>query len=228
MKRYLLGVSLMFSFLYYAQESAPMHIQNMSADARSIFLKDGFKADLETEGNPYPANDKFLDAKIASNEKLTKVRYNANLDQFEFLQNGQMLLMGREDWYSPIYFPDLKETVVLANYPSKGKSIKGYLFTYIEGEEISIYRKISRKFVKGEYATSSFDKDKPNRFIEEPDVYFIKQKNGEFVEFPKNIRKLVALFPDKKETLQKNIKNNNFDFNIMQQIVMLLNKKSSE
>ena len=73
MKRYLLGVRLMFSFLYLAQESAPMHIQNMSADARSIFLKDGFKADLETEGNPYPANDKFLDAKIASNEKLTKV-----------------------------------------------------------------------------------------------------------------------------------------------------------
>ncbi|MGX9986231.1 hypothetical protein [Chryseobacterium sp. POL2] len=220
--------SVLISAFAFAQESAPMHIQNMSNDARSLLLKDGYKANLETEGNPYLGNDSFREAKIGNNEKLTSVRYNASLDAFEFLQNGQMLLMGKEDWYSPIYFPDLKNTVILAEYTYKGKKIKGYLFEYINGQDVSAYRRISRKFKKGEYAASSFDKDMPNRFIEEPDVYYLRLADGKFVEFPKNKKKLIALFPDKGETINKNIKTNDFDFNTMKQIIMILNKKSSE
>ena len=105
--------------LLFAQEAAPLHIQNMSLNAQSIFLKDGFKTDLGTEGIPYINNDLFSEAKVGNNEKMTSVRYNASLDQFEFIQNGQMLLMGKEEWYSPIYFPSSKDLVVLADISVK-------------------------------------------------------------------------------------------------------------
>ena len=197
-------------------------------NAQNIFLKDGFKTDLGTEGMPYLNNDLFSEAKVGNSDKLTSVRYNASLDQFEFLQNGQMLLMGKEDWYSPIYFPITKEVVVLGEYSLKNKVTKGYLFDYIKGDKISAYRKISRIFKKGEYAASSFDKDQPNRFTEEADIYFLKLEDGKFVEFPKNKKKLIELFPDKKKAINDNIKTGAFDFNVKKQILVLLNKKSSE
>ncbi|WP_313030191.1 hypothetical protein [Soonwooa sp.] len=224
MKNIFISFLSLSGVLIFAQEAAPLHIQNMSLNAQSIFLKDGFKTDLGTEGIPYINNDLFSEAKVGTSEKLTSVRYNASLDQFEFLQNGQMLLMGKEDWYSPVYFPSTNEFVVLGDIIYKNKSTKSYLFEYIKGDKVSAYRKISKTFKKGEYAASSFDKDQPNRFREEPDQYYLKLEDGKFVEFPKNKKKLIELFPDKKKSINDNVISNDFDFNTKKLIVSLLNR----
>ncbi|WP_312322980.1 hypothetical protein [Soonwooa sp.] len=98
------------------------------------------------------------------------------------------------------------------------------MFEYIKGDKASAYRKISKTFKKGEYAASAFDKDQPNRFREEPDQYYLKLEDGKFVEFPKNKKKLIELFPDKKKSINDNVISNDFDFNTKKLIVSILNK----
>jgi len=52
----------------------------------------------------------------------------------------------------------------------------------------------------------------PPRFSKENDQYYLKDTNGYITDFPESKKQLSKLFPDKKEAIEKFVKENKIDF----------------
>lgn len=207
MKQILLSATLLFSALLYSQTEVPNHIQNMSLNSETVFIKAAYKAPLSTVGTPY-IYEGYQSATIGGRKFSYGVRYNAYADSIEFLQNGQNLTMAKDESYNPIVFTNNSDVLLFKNYTLNNKKISGYLFESATVGDYKIFAKISKKYIKPSYAATSYDKDVNPSYQELPDIYFIQKNNGEIVELPNSKKKLIEMFPDKKTEIDKRFLSN--------------------
>lgn len=205
MRLFLLPMMMLCAQFLTAQEDAPVSIQNMQLNATSIQLKDGYKPTLPIVGEAFPMGSNFMTAEISSNKNSYNLRYNAVKDAFEYLQNGVMMTMSKEERFSPIYFPNLKTTVVLATISENNRKVKTYLFEYLKNDNATIYKRSLKQFKPGVYASSSFDKDQPNEFVDLPITYFVKLEEGDYKQIANKKSQLMKDFPEYRDKIKLNV-----------------------
>ncbi len=205
----ILYLSVLIAAKAYSQQGNT-NLTNTTTNKESLFMRDGYRVKLETEGSPYLYSE-FKKAKIANNSKIYDMRYNAYKDEVEIINNGKVMTIFKNSDYSPIVILDPDETIVLKDFVLKGQKVKGYLFQAKRLKDYTFYMRVAKEYNKGKYADSSFDKNQPESYTDMPEVFFIQKGENELVELPNTKKKLLEMFPDKKDAIELNLKSNKID-----------------
>jgi len=182
-----------------------VNISNENVNFRNLIGRSGYVKKLDTEGSPY-IYDEYKKAKIANNSQLYDLKYNTYKDEIEILSNGKTMTIFKNPDYSPIHILDSDEYIYLKNYNYEGKNVTGYLFELKKNSDLTFFMKVSKSYSKGKYSDNSFDRDQPESYSDLPDVFFIQKSNGDILEMPKTKSKLIEMFPEKKDKIEKTIK----------------------
>jgi hypothetical protein len=160
-------------------------------------------ASATIKGTPY-MNEKYEDAVVYYSNKNFKVpaRYNVFKDLIEYQQNGAVLALDPS--------PSIKEvnlqntTFRVEKYVLDGKPKLGY-FALLDSGKVMLYSKKVVKFLAEQKGRALDGSDQPAEFKKVPDVFYVKIGTDDLHEV-KNIKSLVASFPDKQEELTQFVK----------------------
>lgn len=155
--------------------------------------------DTKIKGTPY-LNEDYANGTIltSTNTRNALLRYNAYRDLFEFQVDGQARVL---DPSSTIRKVSLGEsTFVVEKYTNDKGVVKYGYFTLLDSGHAVLYSKKSVKFTPGMKGRGLDGGDQPAEYRRTPDEFYFKVAGGEMVEI-KNIKGMIAAFPDKKEEL---------------------------
>ena len=173
-----------------------------------VFLKS------KPKGSPYSLLI-FTYAKVENVDQKALMRYNIFKDEFEFIdvKKNDTLVLDKIDDFSKITFPATNKKYNLVNYTStKGIKTRGYLINLYEKAGFALYKKENISFYDEKIAKTSLETNMPARYDKSSDSYFLKNKNNEIFEFPDSKKKLIKLYPDKKEVVENFVKENKISF----------------
>jgi hypothetical protein len=172
-----------------AVASAQQVVQPTNASATTTIVK----------GTPY-LNETYVNGTIAfaTNTRTVPLRYNAYKDLMEFQADGQARVLDPTTTIKKVNFGET--TFVVEKYVTdKGITRYGY-FTLLDTGKVSLFSKKSVKLTPGLKGRALDGGDQPAEYRRNPDEFYFKVKGGELVEV-KNIKSMVAAFPDKQEEL---------------------------
>ena len=170
-------------------------------------------------GSPY-TDEKFSQAAVSGVPEAVPVRYNAEADVFE-IQNTEanatpdkkFFVLPKQTEYSNIDFKNGTYKFRLLNYKDVNeKEVNGYLIEKFSKNDIVLYKKEKINYIKGRVAENSYAMDSPAKLVRAKDEFYLQLKSKQIVEFPKNKKKLIALFEDKKENINAYLKTNDISF----------------
>lgn len=177
------------------------------------------KADVDGTPYLYP----FMDAKVKDVGGVTKMRYNANNDEVEYqTENGNLALL-KQAKFGDIYFTEQNLHLKLVTYNYDMATVTGYLYELINKPALKIYKREHIDFSKAKAARNSYSDSSPASFTLSKPVYFIKNGTSEIVELPSNRKKLIEMFPDKKEAINMYFRNNKGDYVNKNDLINLAN-----
>lgn len=151
------------------------------------------------EGSPYQST-KFLLGNVYINGEVTAsnlpLRYNIYGDEIQVKRN----LEDDDDTIKALTkSPDIY--VVIFNnqfmYLSKQNGLKkgGYYQVLHEGKNMTLYKKLQKRYMEGKKAKTSFERDIPAKFKDD-NLYFIKYNNGHYKEVPSSKSKRIKLLSE--------------------------------
>lgn len=164
-------------------------------------------------GTPY-INEKFSLAKISGVQEFALVRYNAEADEFD-IDNGEnkIYTLPKNNEYTTISFKNGLQKYRLLDYKdSRGKSVNGYLAERINKNGISLLKREKIILVQGKEAANTYATTTQDKLVKSSDEYYLEQKNKEIIEFPSSKKKLINLYPEKKEAITTFLKENDLSF----------------
>jgi hypothetical protein len=211
MKRNLLAVSItLLSIAAYSQtdiSAIRMYNKLDDLDRNKKYLKS------HVEGSPY-WNPNFAPALVNDVAQVAMMRYEANEDEFEFINAAKdTLMLSKEARFNTITFTSTHTKYKFVNYKNdKGEDVNGYLILLSEKNNFKLYKKQTITFIKEREATSSYDMNQSARFEKGDEIFYFKDKENPIMKFPDSKKKLLKLFPEKKTELEAFIKENKIDF----------------
>lgn len=157
-------------------------------------------APADVKGSPY-LDEAYVEAEIsfANNTRTVTARYNAYKDLIEYKQNGVALVLDPAPTIKRVQLGE--ENFVVEKYEADGKTKTGY-FEMIDSGKVSLYAKKEVRYIPARKGASMDGKDLPAEFRRTPDTYYLKVGDGKLEEI-KNIKSMIALFPDKQDELSK-------------------------
>ncbi len=165
---------------------------------QDLWFRSVFDMKIEdVQGSPYLTKD-FVSSKIGNEEGVVLTRYDIYHDNIEFVKDGKIMVLPKDKIYNDIVnLMDNSKIVLL----SDGK----YYFKIFTGSQYQLLKKMSIKFQDFQKAKSGYDNDKPAKFVNLSDKYFLL--NGETLsEISKNNKDFSNLFGDKSSFVLKYIK----------------------
>lgn len=211
-------------FAQQYQEHNSQNGSNASPDLQNFTTRANQYNSQNTNGTPY-LNEEFesgclinSNAVVASNVHL---RYNAVHDEFQIKQTPNE----SDDRIQAVRkAPDIYVKIGddIFTYVIPGNGVGGYYNVLFEGNEITLYKKYSKKFVEGQKSVNMMTGNIPNRLINESTFYIINSK-GEFSELTgsKN-KKFKAIAGDKRNELKKYASANNLNINKVEDLIDLI------
>lgn len=175
--------------ILFATAATAQVIQPTNASATATVVK----------GTPY-LSESYVEGTIsfANNTRKAPLRYNAYKDLIEFEAEGTARVLDPSTKIKSVNFGE--STFVVEKYTDdKGIAKYGY-FTLLDSGKVSLYSKKSVKFTPGLKGRALDGGDQPAEYRRNPDEFFFKIGEGELTEV-KNIKTLIAAFPDKQEEL---------------------------
>lgn len=172
-----------------------------AANAQVIQPTNAAAADATVKGTPY-LDETYVDGTIlfATNSRTAPLRYNAYKDLFEFKLDGQARVLDPSTTVKKVSIGE--STFVVEKYVNeKGIPKYGY-FTRLDSGKVSLFSKKSVKFTPGMKGRALDGGDQPAEFRRAPDEFYFKTSEGELVEI-KNIKSMIAAFPDKQDELSQ-------------------------
>jgi hypothetical protein len=170
-----------------------------AANAQVVQPTNPGNTEVIVKGTPY-LSETYVDGTIlyATNARTAPLRYNAYKDLFEFKVDGQARVLDPSTTIKKVNVGE--STFVVEKYVGdKGISKYGY-FTLLDSGKVSLYSKKSVKFTPGMKGRALDGGDQPAEYRRLPDEFYFKTNAGELVEI-KNIKSMIASFPDKQEEL---------------------------
>lgn len=150
------------------------------------------------KGTPY-LDEAYVEGTIlfADNKRSAPIRYNAHKDLIEFQVQGQARVLDPNTSIKRVYFGE--STFVVEKYREKDITRYGY-FTLLDSGKVTLYSKKSVKFQPVLKNRALDGTDVPAEYRRNPDEFYFKFAGGEMTEV-KNIKSMIAAFPDKKDEL---------------------------
>ncbi|MFS4430097.1 hypothetical protein [Chryseobacterium sp. S90] len=207
----ILSIALFLPFVFVdAQQS--LNINNITG-SQSVFesvVASGTGAPIKYEdiqGSPYQS-PLFQKASVGEKYGNIDVRYNAYTDDIEFLNNGKIEVLPKQDNFSRIEVLSSKQVFV---YFKNSTEPKGYLTEIAKGKN-SVYKKEKTIFKDAAAAANTYQTGKPAMFVKQDPVYYIKTASGSTSKVS-SLKKITNLFPEKEKEYNTYIKSNNLKFN---------------
>lgn len=155
--------------------------------------------DTKVKGTPY-LDEAYVDGRIltANTTRTAPLRYNAYKDLIEFQVDGQARVLDPSTSVKKVSLGE--STFVVEKYVTdKGIPKYGY-FTLLDTGKVDLFSRKSVKFTPGLKGRALDGGDQPAEFRRNPDEFYFKIGNGELIEI-KNIKSMIAAFPDKHDEL---------------------------
>lgn len=154
--------------------------------------------DTPVKGTPY-LDETYVEGTIlfANNKRNAPIRYNAHKDLIEFTVGGQARVLDPNATIKRVNFG--QSTFVVEKYNDDGITKYGY-FTLLDSGKAALYSKKSVKFSPFGKGKALDGGDQPAEYKRLPDEFYVKVEGGELTKV-KNIKTLVAAFPDKQDEL---------------------------
>lgn len=213
LKRFLLIVIISKSFCLFSQNQGVGNVY-YAIDPKTAgkIFHNGIKDTKNPQGSPY-LNPNFSFVKVESVEEKSKMRYNVYKDEFEFItaKNDTLILDKLED-FKNLNFIATNTKYKLVNYLNLDDKFQfGYLIDVYQKNDFGLFKKENIGLTEEKIAKTSLEQNMPAKYYSSNDIYFLKTKDKIF-EFPSSRKKLVKVFPDKKDSIETFVKENKIDF----------------
>ena len=164
------------------------------------------------QGSPYIVS-KFEPVKVVNIIEQALMRYNVFKDEFEFISTkSDTLILDKIADFNNLNFVATNTKYKLLNYLNLDDKYQfGYLITVYEKGNFGLFKKENITLTEEKIAKTSLEKDMPAKYYQTGNTYFLKY-NDKIQEFPSNKKRLVKIFPDKKEAIETFVKENKIDF----------------
>lgn len=181
--------------------------------------------EYEYTGTPY-ANKSFQPGYVYRNgvplASNVGLRYNALRDEFEIKKSvntsnyAAKVLKLSADIYVKI-LNKLYVYILKVDEDNRG----GYFEVIYDGESLSLYKKISKKYIEGKKAVSSIAPDILPMYKEKEILYLVSSAN-EFSELPGSRNGKINSFPENKKLMKQHIREKNLNINKVYDLIKLL------
>ena len=234
MKKLALGLITLFSISAFAQGGTQAagftELQGKLIDVEQQRASYGLN-DLELskmEGSPY-AKSTFSVGNIYKGDKLIKktvlLRYNALSKQIEMKNNN---IKSDDEYGSLVKALDIYATIEGKTYkliPFENSVANGdYYEVMTKGKTYDLFKKTNVKFINAYTAKTSYEKDKPAKFVQEYVYYLSTKEDGKLIELPSSKRKLIKFLGEKDKGVKDFIKSNNIDSDDDKDLVKLIQR----
>jgi hypothetical protein len=155
-------------------------------------------ADATIKGTPYLI-ETYEEGQIfyANNNVRVPARYNVFKDLIEYQQNGRTLELDPTVTIKKVRLHNA--TFVVEKYLLNDKPKFGY-FAVLDSGKVMLYSKKAISYVAPKKGGALDGSDQPGQFKKAPDTFYYKIGNSTLQEV-KNIKSMIASFPDKQEEL---------------------------
>lgn len=161
----------------------------------------------------------FTPARINEEQDVVILRYNAYKDEMEFQQGQDTYYLIKEDNVK-IDFLNNKKTYNYLSYSDGSKqSQKGFLVELVNGKK-SLYEKEAVAFIPSKPTTTGYEAPKPAEYKRSKEAFFIKVSD-KVVNFPKNKKELLKMFPDNNSQISDYLKKNKVSFSKKEDLIGL-------
>ena len=206
----LIGTISIYAQNQKLQRQTEYFVENMSRNYVAPDFVDTY------DGSPYNSAT-FLLGNVYINKKLTKsdvaLRYNIYSDEMEVKESLQS---DEKELNALVKSPDISVTILKDTYVyiAKGKGLEkgGYFQVITTGKNLSLYKKLGKKYYEAKKAKTSFEKDVPAKF-EDRTTYYIQFSNGGIVELPDSRKKRYKAFGNSEKDVKAYTKERNLDIN---------------
>lgn len=166
----------------------------------SMFQNDGRNKEM-IEGSPY-LNVKFLNAQISGAPEKTKMRYNSFTDLFEIQgQDDKIFNLNKTEPYTSIIFETSFTKYRLVSYRDDNGDNYGYFNEILGAGKITLLKKEKSILIKAKEAKNSYEEAKLARYEKLSDEFYWNLNSEFFVRIPTSKKKLIELFPLKKDEI---------------------------
>ena len=173
-------------------------------------------------GTPY-VNKNFADVNVAQLDLTAKMRYNVYEDEFEFITpKNDTLILDKKETFANLEFIDTKTKYFLTNYTNEdNRIVLGYLIDLYQKGNFGLLKKNNILIQEEKVAKTTLEANMPAKYYNASSTYFLKNDKN-FIKFPESKKQLVKIFPDKKETIEKFLKENKIDFDITEEKIKIV------
>ncbi|MGQ2982811.1 hypothetical protein [Flavobacterium sp.] len=200
------AILLAFSPLFINAQinQTPVH----SGGARGQIMATGEKA-LPATGTMY-LSENFTPAKIAGNDKVILVKYNAYSDYFE-MNNGERTQALPKQPGINVTLSNTGDVYSLQSYKTEdGEQVNGYLNVVSDNSKVKIYKRERIYLQPGSTAVNSYSTSKPATYKRADDEFYVQINNGDIV-FVSGKKDIANLVPGKSKEVLDFIKKNKID-----------------
>lgn len=170
-----------------------------AADAQVVQPTNAAATSTVVKGTPY-LDEAYVNGTIlyANNTRTIPLRYNAHKDVMEFQADGQARVLDPSTTIKKVNFGET--TFVVEKYTNEKGILKYGYFTLLDTGKVSLFSRKSVKFTPGMKGRALDGGDQPAEYRRNPDEFYFKIAGGELIEV-KNVKTMIAAFPDKQDEL---------------------------
>lgn len=210
-----LTISPIFAQQY--TENTNEEIQNYTIRAKSINLEN-------TKGSPFENDEFILGSILSDNSTLISnvyLRYNAHQDEFQIKPtpnapdvNVQAIKKSTD------FFIKMGDVIYTYKLPQDG--FGGYYQILVEGNNVDLLKKISKKFIEGQNSVTMMTGNHPNRLIDESS--YVVSKDNKIIEVTGSKNKILeAIAGDQKNELKKHTKSEKLNVKKEEDLIKAVN-----
>lgn len=179
------------------------------------------------EGSRY-LFEEFIPAKINEIQRSYPIRFDIVENNIEFKNNeGEIKGLSTEKDYKIVLLDGTNRVFITKAYlTNEAKLGKTFFERVYASEHFDLFKKERIKFQEAKPAKSSYEPEKPARFIRLPDAFYVSFKHDvaeEAHEIPRKKKKLKEFFGKAYTSIEKFAKKNNLDFEDPSDLVKIIN-----
>jgi hypothetical protein len=165
----------------------------------STVTANGTTVNTPIKGTPY-LQEAYAEGvfEYADNTMKVPTRYNVFKDLMEYQQGGRTLVLDASAKIKKVQLGD--ETFVVEKFADDGKTKYGY-FALLDSGKVTLYARKAVRYLAPLKGRALDGGDQPAEFRKLPDNFYFKVGSTGTLEEVKNIKSMIAAFPDKQDEL---------------------------